>query len=270
MKAESLVINSTGHRPVKMADRCVCQAESLQSIRSHPFRANVNTHHQTTGRCPALTTMPLSGVAQRAQRICSTRNELSIVNCQLSILRRCLVIALLFTGLLSRSMAQEIRLNGKDNRNRETVSVRLYDNNEGNYLVELPLTFHITQNNILFMFVGDDNGINGSNAVWMFDKTIPLNDFLKKNKHIGTAKTFKKQLNRLESFFDQSENIERYTRFDNGFEQVQASPKPVFFKVGDPSKPVVLKLKFYTSSEKNDRSQELTAEAGTVKITINL
>jgi hypothetical protein len=163
-----------------------------------------------------------------------------------------------------------VKLNRADSRNRETVSVRLYDNNEGNFILELPLTFHITQNNILFMFVGDDNGIRGNNAIWMFDKAISLNDFLKRNKHIGTAKQFKKQLNRLESFFDQSENVERFTWFDNGFETVQASPKPVFFKVGDTAKPVVLKLKFYTSLEKSDRSRELTSEAGTAKVELRI
>ena len=166
--------------------------------------------------------------------------------------------------------AQEIRLDGKDNNNRETVSVRLYDNNEGHFLIELPLTFHVTQNNILFMIVGGDNGLSGNQALWMFDKSVALNDFLKVNKQVGVGKSFKKQLNRMESFFDQSENVEKFTWFDNGFEQVQASPKPVFFKVGDPSKPVVLKLKFYTSLEKQNRSQELASEAGVVKITINL
>jgi len=173
-------------------------------------------------------------------------------------------------GLLFRGMAQEIRLDGKDNRNRETVSIRLYDNNEGHFLFEIPLTFHITPNNILFMFIGNDNGITGNNVLWMFDQTVSLNDFLKRNKHIGVSKTLKKQINRLESFFDQSENIEKFTWFDNGFEQVLASPKPVFFKIGDASKPIVLKLKFYTSFEKNNGPTELTSEAGLVKITINL
>jgi hypothetical protein len=167
-------------------------------------------------------------------------------------------------------IAQEVRLDGKDNRNRETVTVRLYDNNEGNYLFDVPITFHITQNNILFMIVGDDNGITGSNALWMFDRTVSLNDFLKKNKHIDAGKRFKKQISRLESFFDQSENVEKFTWFDHGFEQVQMSPKPVFFKIGDPSKPIVLKLKFYTSLEKNNRPTELSSEAGLVRITINL
>ena len=197
---------------------------------------------------------------------------LSIVNCQLSIRksRHALIAVFLLFGFFVGCMAQEIRLDGKDARNRETVSVRLYDNNEGNYLLELPLTFHITPNNILFMFVGDDNGINGNNMIWMFDQSVSLSDFQKKNKHIGASKTFKKQIARLESFFDQSENVEKYTWFDNGFEQVHASPKPVFFKVGDTSKPVVLKLRFYTSFVKNNNPAELSSEAGTVKITINL
>jgi len=187
----------------------------------------------------------------------------------LTILRSSLLL-LMLSCLLSRATAQEIKLDSKDNRNRESVSVRLYDNNEGNYLLELPLTFHITQNNILFMFVGDENGITGNHTVWMFDQPVLLSDFLKINKQIGTAKSFKKQMNRLESFCAQSENVDIFTPFDNGYAQVQSSPKPVFFKVGDTSKPVVLKLRFYTSFGKADRSQELTAEAGIVKITINL
>jgi len=186
------------------------------------------------------------------------------------VLLRVLTCILLSVFTTPHTTAQEIRLDGKDNRNRETVSVKLYDNNEGHYICEVPLTFHITQNNILFMIVGDDNGINGNNGIWMFDKTVSLNDFLKRNKQIGTGKAFKKQMNRFESFYDQSENVEKFTWFDYGFEQVQMSPKPVFFKVRDISKPVVLKLKFYTSVETNARTTELTSEAGLVRVTINL
>ena len=176
-------------------------------------------------------------------------------------------LCLILSGFIQ---AQEIKLNGKDTRNRETVTVKLYDNNEGRFLLELPLTFHITQNNILFMIVGDEKGISGNQTLWMFDKAVSLADFLKWNKQVGASKDFKKQMNQLETFFGQSENVEKFTGFDHGFEQVQASPKPVFFKVNDPTKPVLLKLKFYTSNEKPDRSQELTSEAGIVKITINL
>jgi hypothetical protein len=182
----------------------------------------------------------------------------------------CRLVSVLLFVLSGYAQAQEVKLNAKENRNRETITVKLYDNNEGRFLLELPLTFHITQNNILFMIVGDEKGVPGNQALWMFDKPVSLTDFLKWNKQVGASKTFKKQMNQLESFFSQSENVEKFTWFDNGFEQVQVSPKPVFFKVGDPTKPVVLKLKFYTSIEKPDRSQELTSEAGSVKVTIHL
>ena len=214
--------------------------------------------------CLAYNVTANTPIANRRER------KLSFGSAKYPIQKRLIITTFLLFGLLFGGMAQEIRLDGNDARNRETVSVRLYDNNEGNYLLELPLTFHITPNNILFMIVGDDNGITGNNALWMFDQTVALNDFQKRNKHIGAAKTFKKQIKRLESFFDQSENVEKFTWFDNGYEQVQASPKPVFFKVGDTSKPVVLKLKFYTSFANNNRPTELSSEAGTVKIQLTI
>ena len=187
-----------------------------------------------------------------------------------ALLRFLQLTILLLCFSANRVIAQEIQLSSKDRNNRESVSVKLYDNNEGQYLLDLPLTFHINKDNILFMIVGSDNGINGNYSVLMFDKDVILNDFLKSNKNFSTDKTFRKQINRLESFFSQSENVEKHTYFDNGFEYVLVSPKPVFFKVKDASKPVVLKLKFYASSEKNDNSKVLTSETGIVKITINL
>jgi len=176
----------------------------------------------------------------------------------------------MLSSCLYGATAQEISLNAQDSGNKQSVVVKLYDNNTGGYLLDLPLTFHLNQKNILFMIVGDGNGTGAGNSVWMFDKTILLNDFLKQNKNVATAKTFNKQCVRLDSFFDQSENVEKYTFFDRGFEWVQASPKPVFFQVKDPSKPVKLKLKFYTALERNDQMQELNSEAGIIKITINI
>ena len=201
------------------------------------------------------------------------KSEKSIINTSFSLPLgegRGGALIILFFCVIFNIAAQEVKLNSKDGGNRESISVKLYDNNEGNFVLDLPLTFHLTQNNILFMIVGDDNGISGNNSLWMFERPVALNDFLKINKNVIAAKTLKKQLNRLESFCEQSENVERYVQFDNGYEQVLSLPKPVFFKVGDPTKPVVLKLKFYTSIEKSGRTQELTSEAGTVKITINL
>ena len=183
---------------------------------------------------------------------------------------RAFIIMLLFCVQTFSVAAQEVHLNIKDDRNRESVSVKLYDENEGDFILDLPLTFHITSNNILFMIVGDDNGVSGNNTVWMFDKKITLVDFLQRNKNVSSSKTFRKQINTLESFYYQSGNIERLNYFDSGYEYVQASPKPAFFIVDDPTKPITLKLKFYVSSEKNDYTHVLNYEAGTVRVTINI
>ena len=185
-------------------------------------------------------------------------------------LKKILLTILLSGSLLCGGMAQEISLNPNDSGNKQSIVVKLYDTNEGGFLLNLPLTFHLNRKNILFMIVGDENGTGTNNFVWMFDKTIPLSDFLKQNKNVVASKTFKKYSVRLESFYEQSENVEKYTFFDRGFECVQASPKPVFFRIKDSSVPVKLKLKFYVALEKNDQTQALTSEAGIIKITINL
>jgi len=185
------------------------------------------------------------------------------------ILQYALVLALM-GGWLSKATAQEVNLNQDDSRNRQTVTVKLYDNNEGGFLLDLPLTFHLNKDNILFMIVGDDNSLGINNSILMFDQAVALTGFLKKYKNMAASKTFKKQSARLERFFDQSENIEKHAFFDNGFESVSSSPKPVFFRIIDPSKPAQLRLKFYVASSKGDGVHTLTSESGQVRITVNL
>ena len=180
----------------------------------------------------------------------------------------CLIMMLF--GFVCGSMAQEINLNPGDRRNKQTIVVKLFDNNEGAFLLDLPLTFHLNPDHILFMIVGDENELGVNNSVWMFDKSTDLNQFLKLNKNVAVTKTFQKQNTRLTKCYDQSENIEKFASFDKGFESVQASPKPVFFRIIDPAKPAQLKLKFYVALDKNDGTRLLTAEAGTIKITVNL
>ena len=103
------------------------------------------------------------------------------------------IIVLLVSGWFCRISAQEITLNADDKQNKEVITVKLYDNSEGGFLLNLPLTFHLNKDNILFMIVGDENELGRNAAVWMFDKTLDLNSFLKLNKNTGATKTFKKQ-----------------------------------------------------------------------------
>jgi hypothetical protein len=178
-------------------------------------------------------------------------------------------ILLLFSGWVWKAAGQEINLNVDDKENKQVISVKLFDNNEGGFLLNLPLTFHLNKDNILFMIVGDENELGVNTAVWMFDKPTDLNIFLKQNKNTGVTKTFKKQVTRFERFYEQSDNIEQFALFDHGYETVQAAHKPVFFRIKDPSKPVLLRLKFYVTSGKSDGMKMFTSETGTVKITVN-
>ena len=182
---------------------------------------------------------------------------------------RALLVLALF-GWLCQGMAQEVTLNPDDRQNKQTVVVKLYDNDAGGYLLDLPLTFHYNRDNILFMIVGNDTDLGMNNSVWMFDKATDLNNFLKQNRNVTVTKPFKKQIIRLARFFEQSENIEKYALFDQGFESVQSAPKPVFFRMTDPNKPAQLRLKFYVAIDKNDGTRMFTSEAGAIKITVNL
>ena len=196
--------------------------------------------------------------------------QFSILNSQFSIKKSLLITVLLFSGFLFRGMAQEVNLNPDEDRNKQTVTVKLYDANEGDFLLDLPLTFHLNADNILFMIVGSDYELGGNNSVWMFDKTLDLNTFLKQNRNVGATKTFKKHNKELVRFYEQSENIEKYVLFDYGFERVQSSPKPVFFQVKDPAKPMQLRLRFYVASAQRDGMNLLTSEAGLIKIAVNI
>jgi hypothetical protein len=175
-------------------------------------------------------------------------------------------------GITVESSAQiTVNLNSSENKNRQSVDVRLYDNYTGNYLCDLKLTFHIAKDNILFMIVGDDNGIN-NNTIWMFDEAISLSELSQKNKNLIPDKEFKKLHKQVEPVLKPSINIGMVTGFQNNYEFVQSTPRPVFFRIKDTTIPIELKLKFYISqtSGKDQYIQLLTAEAGITKVTINI
>ena len=190
-------------------------------------------------------------------------------SCVRAFVRSTLTLLLLGCWLF-RGMAQEVNLNLNDSRNKQTVSVKLYDTNEGDFLLDLPLTFHLNADNILFMIVGSEYDLGRNNSVWMFDKTVDLNTFLKQNPNTGVSKSFKKNNKRFIQFYEQSENVEKYVLFERGYERVQSSPKPVFFQITDPSKPALLKLRFYVASGKSNGLYMFSSEAGLIKIAVNI
>jgi hypothetical protein len=171
------------------------------------------------------------------------------------------------------SIAQTIvNLNASENRQRQTIDVALYDNFNGNYLLDLQLTFYVTQENMLFMIVGGERGINDNKTIWMFDRNISLRELQQRNRNLTSSREFNRAYSRVESIIESSRNVEIYRRFQNGYEIVQSVPKPVFFNIHNTDAPIELRLRFYVSeiSNRDIHSQVLTAKAGTTNITINI
>lgn len=189
-------------------------------------------------------------------------------------MKKLILLLILGIGVFSIAAAQEdIRLNVNNPKNKQTIHVKLYDASNGNYLLELPLTFHVMkgkERNILFMIAGKEINKRNPQTVWMFRQAMHLDELLKKNRNLTADKDFKKKHTAIEAFFEHSGNLVLID-FPEDYEEVRAVPKPVFFQIRDTGKPIELKLKFYVSIPgKDETMQMLTAKAGLVKTTINI
>jgi hypothetical protein len=190
-------------------------------------------------------------------------------------MKRSIAILLLFlcAGLLFESAAQTVvNLDASENRQRQTIDVALYDHFSGNYLLDLTLTFYLTQENMLFMIVGGETGIDGNKTVWMFDRNISLRELQRRNRNLTFSREFGRAHSQVEPIIESSRNVEMHGRFQIGYETVQSVPKPVFFNIHNTGAPIELRLRFYVSktSNRDIHSQVLTAKAGTANITINI
>ena len=61
-----------------------------------------------------------------------------------------IILLFLLSSWVNRVSGQDVILNADDSDNKQILSVKLFDNNEGGFLLDLPLTFHINKDNILF------------------------------------------------------------------------------------------------------------------------
>ncbi len=185
------------------------------------------------------------------------------------------IILLLFfcVGVFSFVLAQEsVTLNANDPKNKQTIKVKLYDASNGEYLQELPLTFHIMkgkERNVLFMIAGKEINKRNPKTVWMFRKSAYGDELLKLNRNLVFDKQFKKKYSAVDAFYEESDNISLID-FQENYEKIDVVPKPIFFQIKDIHAPIELKLKFYISIPAKDETiQMLKAKAGVVKITIN-
>ncbi|MCL2041722.1 MAG: hypothetical protein FWG84_06765 [Bacteroidales bacterium] len=168
--------------------------------------------------------------------------------------------------------AQTVKLDYNDEKNKETVRVQLFDSYNGDFLMELPLTFHVTEDYVLFVIIGDETGIKKNTAICLFDETMELNDLTKKNRNFTFSDNFKKYHKKIYPFFERTNNVEMMMPFQNHCEYIETTPKPLFFQIKNKANSIDLKLRFYLAdiSNKEKSGLKLIAESGTIKTTINI
>ena len=118
--------------------------------------------------------------------------------------------------------------------NRQLVETHLYDE-EDNFLLTLPLTFSITDKNVLIMMAGNDLRLTGEQTVWMFSEEINLSDLLKNNHNVSVSKILKQQNTKFHTVLMPNRNITLRREFDDGYEIIKKNAKPVFFNISNPS-----------------------------------
>jgi hypothetical protein len=110
----------------------------------------------------------------------------------------------------------------------------LYDENN-NFLLSLPLTFNLTDKNILVIMVGNDTILNYNQTVWFFSKEICLADLKKKNSTVSATKTFLNQNNELNTVLLPHRKISLFRTFDDNYEVIKRNAKPLLLEINDPT-----------------------------------
>jgi len=132
-----------------------------------------------------------------------------------------------------------------------STEVRLCDQDktDDNFLLNLPLTFSITDNNILIVMVGNDIALDYEQSVWMFSEKMSLADLMKKNCHVSATGIFKNKNTICDMVLLSSGTMTLYRTFDDGYEVIKKNAKPIFFKIPNPisNKPLTFSLQFYVA-----------------------
>jgi len=203
-------------------------------------------------------------------------------------------IRILFTlcgYLLCNALAaQEVKLDYDDPKNRAIIYVKLYDSYNGDFLKEVPLTFHITKDYTLFMIVGDDTDIKEDKILCLFDKTMDLSELKRTDRNLKLSGQFKQNQSKVYSFYEQTANFRLIMPFQNHREYIYNTPRPLFFQVKKEPRRIELKLRFYVAtptdndtfwgkiakpftknkSDNKKYGKSLLAESKVIKVTIDI
>jgi len=181
-----------------------------------------------------------------------------------------IVIFMLSIFCVGNSFSQEkvqLSINGE---NRQSINVSLYDSDGGDFLLKFPITFSITDKNILIMMLGNDEYLPNDYKVWIFNYPQNISELINQNRNVGGSKKFIRNNNELLSFLKSNDNIRIYKEFDNGYETIIKSPKPVFLRIINKSKLKEMEFQFYVTLNEKKYPDMFKAKCAPVKIRIQI
>jgi len=115
------------------------------------------------------------------------------------------------------------------------------------FLLTLPLTFSITDKNVLVIMVGNDGVLDYGYSVWFFSKEIVFSDLLIIDKNVSPP--WSSAWEKFNKLLPSHKKITLYRDFDNGYEIVTINAKPIFLELLNPipGEPLLFSLQFYVS-----------------------
>ena len=140
-------------------------------------------------------------------------------------------------------------------------------------LLVLPVSFQFTDKNFLIMMLGNGNPLEQEQSVWLFAAQKKIKWLMETNKNISATKEFQSRYADLNVFFNSLSNeIQLFAahKFDNEYEVVKRSPKPVIFQVSKDAKEIVLFLTFYVSKPDKKIADMLFTKAKVIELRIKI
>jgi len=152
------------------------------------------------------------------------------------------------------------------------VSLRDYAKSTDNYLMNLPLTFNITDKNILMIMIGDDTSLDYDRKVWIFSKDMELTELMKKDKNVNASKLFKNQNKVLNKFLSYHEKIRLFRPFEDGYEIIKKNAKPIFLEILNPSanQTLIFSMQFYITQPDPNYPNFFIAKCKPIEIEITI
>jgi hypothetical protein len=142
----------------------------------------------------------------------------------------------------------------------------LYDDSN-NFLLTLPLTFSITDKNILVMMVGNDTALLHEQSVWFFSQEIPFADLMKKDHNISASKSFLQKNTELSAVLLPHRKVSLFRPMDNGYEVVKKNAKPILFEITETtSQPVIFYLQCYVAQSNSKYPYNFIAKCNPIEI----